>query len=99
MSSVDSKTKMQTRIAVAIQLISTNTTTPGFIQDLSGYESTTFVIASGTGTDGVYRLLIEDGNDPSLSDAAPVEDKFLIGTEADTEIAGIGFIKSYWICW
>jgi len=68
--------------------ITTNTTTVGNIIDTVGFESLTYFIQAGTLVDGDYNVLLEDGEDSNLSDAAPVGLDFLIGSLpvfADTE--------------
>lgn len=68
------------------QNITTDTTTVGNIIDTAedpGYNSLEFLFLSSTITDGTYTPLIEDGEDPGLSDASPVADSGLIGTEAE----------------
>jgi len=87
MSSVDLKNNISTLVGLDLAAISSSTTTVGNIIDTAGFESTTFVQAIGTLTDGTYTLLIEDGNDSGLSDAAAVADDFLIGTEAATVLS------------
>lgn len=52
--------------------ITTNTTTVGEIIDTKGFESLEFIISSGTITDGAYALLLEEGDDSGLADAAAV---------------------------
>jgi len=78
----DLKSNIASDIALNIQLINTNTTTAGVIIDRKAFNSLTFIIASATLTDGTYTVLIEDGDNSSLTDAAAVSDDFLIGTEA-----------------
>ena len=73
--------------ALNIQEIISDTTTAGAIIDRKGFESLTFSLQSGTVTDGAYAVLIEDGGDSGLSDAAAVADKDLIGTEANAAFA------------
>jgi len=68
--------------ALDIQAISTNTTTAGEIIDTQGFDSLTFIFQTGTITDGDYTVLIEEGNESDLSDAAAVSDGDLLGTEA-----------------
>lgn len=70
------------KVALNIQAISSDTTTVGNIIDTRGFQSCEFVNISGTITDGDYALLIEHGDEANLSDAAPVADADLIGTEA-----------------
>lgn len=62
--------------------ISSNTTTVGNIVDLSGDEAVEFIVQAGTITDGTYDVLVEEGDDSGLSDAANVADTELLGTEA-----------------
>ncbi len=61
-----------------------NTAFVSQIIDRAGYEALTFVIATGTIADADVNvvILVEDGNNASLTDAAAVADAFLIGTEA-----------------
>ena len=87
MAQKDLKNSVITKTAFNIQAISSNTTTAGVIIDGLGYESSLFIIQSGTLTDGAYTILIEDGNDSGLSDAAAVADAFLLGTEAAASFA------------
>jgi len=85
--------------ALDVQTISTNTTTAGDIIDLQDYEGATFILQSGTVTDGSYAVLVEEGDDSGLSDAAAVADGDLIGTEAnaafvaadDNEVRTLGY--------
>jgi len=69
--------------ALDIQTIATDTTTNGDIIDLQGYGSLMFVFQTGTVTDGDYTVLIQEGDESDLSDAAAVADADLLGTEAD----------------
>lgn len=87
--------------AFDIQTVSTDTTTNGEIIDLKGYESCTFVFQTGTVTDGDYTVLIQEGDESNLSDAAAVADADLLGTEAaasftadddDNKVSKIGYI-------
>ena len=66
--------------------ISTNTTTSGVIIDTLGYRSVMFTLLCHAFTDGTYTPLIQEGDESNLSDAAAVEDTYLIGTEADAAI-------------
>lgn len=60
------------------------------IIDTKGYDSLTLALTVGTLTDAdaTWSVLVEDGNDSGLSDAAAVVDAELIGTEV---IAGFTF--------
>ena len=59
-------------IALAAAAISTNTTTVGEIIDSLGFEALEFFVSMATITDGVYALLLEEGDDAALADAAAV---------------------------
>jgi hypothetical protein len=74
--------KILQKVAFNTQAISTDTTTNGEIIDLQGFDSATFIIQSGSLTDGTYTPLIHEGNESDLSDASAVADADLIGTEA-----------------
>ena len=92
--------RVNQKLALKVQLISTDTTTVGEILDRQGYESLTYFPISGILTDGTYNWLVEDGDAANLSDAAAVSDDFLLGTEAamamaltdDDKVAKIGYI-------
>ncbi len=61
-----------------------NTAIVSQINDRQGYESVEFLILTGVNTDAnaTFAVLVEDGDDPSLSDHAAVDDIYLLGTEA-----------------
>lgn len=67
-------------IGLAVQNITTNTTTAGAIIDTAGYESLEWFITSGTITDGAYALVIEEGDDSGLADAAAVSADETLGS-------------------
>jgi len=81
--------------------VTDNTAQVGQIIDTKGYESLTFVLLSGSlaDTDATFTLLVEDGDNSSLTDSASVADEFLLGTEAastflfsdDNEVRWIGY--------
>jgi hypothetical protein len=81
-----------------------NTAIVSQIIDTANFDSLTFVINVGTNTDtdALFTVLVEDGDNNALSDAAAVDDKFLLGTEAlasfrfddDNETRKIGYIGS-----
>jgi hypothetical protein len=56
----------------------------GQIIDKAGYESVTYAIATGSiaDADATFTVLLEEGDDASLTDAASVADADLLGTEA-----------------
>lgn len=101
MATKDQYNDLNELVAFNIQAISTDTTTNGAIIDTKGYEAVTFIFHTGTITDGDYTVLIQDGDDSGLSDAAAVADADLIGTEAaasftadtdDNKVSKIGYI-------
>ena len=81
-----------------------NTAIVSAIIDRLNYESLELVLVTGTNTDAnaTFAVLVEDGNDPSLSDNAAVADEELLGTEAqagftfadDVECRKIGYVGS-----
>lgn len=72
------------------------------IVDTKGYESVEFVILTGSlaDADATFTVLVEDGAQANLSDAAAVADTFLLGTEAlasftfadDNKVRKIGYV-------
>lgn len=72
------------------------------IIDRQGFDSLEFVIATGAiaDADATFTVLVEDGEDSGLSDAAAVTDDNLLGTEAlagfqfddDNEVRKIGYV-------
>lgn len=72
------------------------------IIDTLGFGSCELVLINGTNTDAnaTFAVLVEDGNDASLTDNAAVSDSELLGTEAlagfaaadDVECRKIGYI-------
>lgn len=79
-------------VARAISPVSVADTTAqvGQIIDRQGYESVTYAIAVGSvaDADATFTVLLEEGDQSDLSDAAAVADADLIGTEA---LAGFQF--------
>lgn len=71
-------------VAIAPAVVSNNTAQVGEIIDTLGYDSLTFVIGAGTlaDADATFTVLVEEGDEANLSDAAAVADEDLIGTEA-----------------
>ena len=82
----DLKTNIQTKIALNVQTINSDTTTDGVIIDTQGFLSLTFIHLSGTLTLGTFTPKIMHGDAANLSDAAEVTDAFLIGTEAQAAL-------------
>ena len=76
----------------------------GQIIDKKGFESLTYVIATGSiaDADATFTVLLEEGDAANLSDAAAVADADLLGTEAlaafqyddDNEVRKLGYIGS-----
>jgi hypothetical protein len=74
------------------------------ILDTLGFGSAELAILIGANADAdvTFAVLFEDGDDPSLSDHAAVDDKYLLGTEAlagfqfddDNEMRKIGYTGS-----
>ena len=62
-----------------------NTALVSQIIDRQGFESLEFIIATGTlaDADATFAVLVEDGDNSSLTDNAAVVDSQLLGTEAD----------------
>lgn len=60
------------------------------IIDMKGYQSLTWLIATGSlaDADATFAVLMEDGDASNLSDNAPVSDDLMLGTEA---LAGFTF--------
>ena len=84
--------------------VSDDTAQVSQIIDRQGYESLTFAIATGSFADAnaTFTVLVEDGDNASLTDAAAVADSQLVGTEAlasfqfddDNETRKIGYVGS-----
>lgn len=75
---------------VAISNNSDNTALVSGIVDRQGYNSLEYLIATGTlvDADATFTVLVEEGDDSGLSDAAAVSDTDLLGTEL---LAGFQF--------
>jgi hypothetical protein len=61
-----------------------NTAWVGQIIDIQGYDSLTYLIETGSlaDADATFTVLLEEGDQSNLSDAAAVADVDLLGTEA-----------------
>jgi hypothetical protein len=76
----------------------------GQIIDKKGFESLTYLIATGSiaDADATFTVLVEDGDAANLSDAAAVADANLLGLETtasfqfddDNEVRKLGYIGS-----
>ena len=73
-----------------VAAVTDNTAYVSEIIDRKGYESLTFLIATGSlaDSDATFAVLLEEGDASNLSDAAAVADADLLGTEA---LAGFTF--------
>lgn len=81
-----------------------NTALVGQIIDRQGYNSLTYVIATGSlpDADATFTVLLEEGDAANMSDAAAVADADLLGTEAlasftfasDNKCFKLGYIGS-----
>jgi hypothetical protein len=80
MSEYDLHTEVNGAVALDLTAISTDTTTAGNIIDTKGYEAIEFFVWTGTLTDGTYTVLLEEGDDSGLSDAAAVDSSETLGT-------------------
>ncbi len=79
-----------------------NTAYASEILDRLGFDSVTWLTLIGANTDAnaTFAVLVEDGDAANLSDAAAVDDKYLIGTEAlagfdfshDNQVRKIGYV-------
>lgn len=82
--------------------VTTNAASVSAIVDTRGFDSATWLIITGvlTDADATFAVLLEDGDDSGLSDAAAVADAQLVGTEAlagytfadDSEARKLGYI-------
>lgn len=84
----EDKNQISPKAAIFPQAMSGTTDIVGTIIDTRGFESVTFILTTDAiaASSLAAQLLIEDGNDSGLSDAAAVDDAYLIGTEAATAI-------------
>lgn len=87
--------------AISPVRVTDNTAQVSQIIDTQGYDTLEFLIATGTiaDADATFTVLVEDGDNSGLSDAAAVADADLFGTEAaagfqfddDNEVRKIGY--------
>ena len=80
----DLTNNIATKVAIAPVVATDDTALVGNVIDVQGFGSCTFVIATGTLADAnaTFAVLVEEGDESNLSDAAAVADADLIGTEA-----------------
>jgi hypothetical protein len=71
-------------VGPAVVTVTDTTPIVSGIVDMQGYNALEFLIAAGTlaDVDATFAVLVEDGDDSALSDAAGVADTYLLGTEA-----------------
>lgn len=84
--------------------VADNTAQVGQIIDKKGFESVTYLIATGSlaDADATFTVLLEESNDSGMSGATAVADADLLGTEAlagfqfddDNECRKLGYIGS-----
>jgi hypothetical protein len=86
----DQMNNINPRTAIAPVSVADNTAAVSSIIDVTGHDSLTFVIATGSlaDADATFAVLVEDGDAANLSDATAVSDDYLVGTEA---LAGFTF--------
>lgn len=83
--------------ALDVTSISSDTNTDGEIIDVEDFRGITFLLRSGTITDGAYTVTLRHGDDSGLSDAADVSSDDVLGSIsfADTDdntVKRIGYI-------
>jgi len=98
----DLHNNIEHRRSISPTRVSDNTAQVGQIIDSAGFNSVEYVIAIGTvaDADATFVVLLEDGDDSSLTDAAAVADANLLGTEAgagfqfddDDEVRKLGYV-------
>lgn len=85
MSMQDQSQKLKIRpLIYPAAAVTNNTAFVSNIIDTAGFNSLTLVIVTGSIADAdvTFTVLVEDGDNSALSDAAAVADAYLIGTEA-----------------
>jgi hypothetical protein len=80
----DLHNNVEVRRAISPVSVADNTAQVSQIIDMQGFRSLEFAIAIGSVADAgaTFAVLVEDGDDSGLSDAAAVSDDNLLGTEA-----------------
>lgn len=71
--------------AISPVSVADNTAEVSEIIDVAGFSSLEFLIATGAiaDADATFAVLVEEGDESNLSDAAAVADSDLLGTESD----------------
>ncbi|NBT49940.1 MAG: hypothetical protein EBV86_01915 [Marivivens sp.] len=80
----DLHNNVEVRRAISPVSVADNTAQVSQIIDMQGFRSLEFAIAIGSvaDADATFAVLVEDGDNSGLSDAAAVSDDNLLGTEA-----------------
>ena len=76
--------------AIALTAVADGEDVVGAVIDRQGSEGLELIFQVGEYTDGSVTPLIEEGDDPGLSDAWPVDDADLLGTEAAAALSAAG---------
>lgn len=86
----DNMSEIHPITAIGPVSVADNTAQVGAIIDIQGFNALTYVITTGViaDADATFTVLLEEGNNSALSDAAAVADIDLIGTEL---LAGFTF--------
>ena len=103
MAKVDQSQRLKIRPLInPAAAITDNTAQVSNIIDMAGFNSCTLVLHVGSfaDSDATTTVLVEDGDDSALTDAAAVADAYLTGTEAgmaptfanDNTVCKIGYI-------
>lgn len=102
MASKDLFNNIHPVIAIAPVTISDGTAQVSAAIDTKGYESVTFLIATGTlaDADATWAVTVKDGDTSTQNAHSAVADTFLLGTEAlagfafgdDSEVRKIGYV-------
>lgn len=97
----DLHNNLDVRRAISPVRVTDNTPQVGQIIDHQGYEAAEYLIAIGAiaDADATFTVLLEEGDDAALADAAAVADADLLGTEAaagfqfddDHEVRKLGY--------
>jgi hypothetical protein len=88
------ESNIKAQVALAPQAITSDATTNGEWIDTAGYDSLTFLLATGALTDGDYTPVIEEADAADYSDAAAVADAGLTKTEASAAFTADGDDKA-----
>lgn len=85
MKNLDLHNKLAIVRAISPVSVDDNTAQVGQIIDRQGFTALEFAIAIGAvaDVDATFTVLVEDGDDEALADAAAVADEQLLGTEAE----------------